>query len=210
MVILNGKLEAWGDRIKPELEKNNTAVVTVSDGLINRNDPHIWLAPPLAKQIVSRILDGFMSADPKNSNYYRANATLLEAKLSGLDNEYQDGLANCAHRDFITAHNSFGYIAQTYSLNQIAISGFSPDEEPSVKQLASVAALAKTKKITYIFFEKLVSPKFSETVAAETGAKTMVLDPIEGVTEEDAQKGKNYFTIMKDNLTNLRTALECR
>ena len=61
----------------------------------------------------------------------------------------------------------------------------------------------------YIFFESLVSPKLSQTIATEVGAQTLVLNPIEGLSEEEMSQGKTYFSIMQDNLTNLRTALQC-
>ena len=62
----------------------------------------------------------------------------------------------------------------------------------------------------YIFFESLVSPKLSETIARETGTKTMVLDPIEGIIPEDLAKGYNYITVMESNLKNLELVLQCK
>ena len=62
---------------------------------------------------------------------------------------------------------------------------------------------------TYIFFESLISPKLSQTIATEVGAKTLVLDPLEGLSNDDINMGKTYFTVMQDNLKNLQTALEC-
>ena len=38
--------------------------------------------------------------------------------------------------------------------------------------------------VTTIYFETLVDPKVAETVAAETGAQTAVLDPLEGLAED--------------------------
>jgi zinc transport system substrate-binding protein len=61
-----------------------------------------------------------------------------------------------------------------------------------------------------VFFERLVSPKLAETVARETGAKTAVLDPIEGLTPAEATRGADYVTVMRQNLRALREALGCR
>lgn len=217
LLILNGgNLEAWGDKIK----ENTKGVVTViaGKGLINQKmtegeqsiqDPHIWLSPALAQQEIKTILDGFIQIDVQNKSYYNENANKLLSQINSLDMEFKHGLANCNQKDIITSHAAFGYLAQTYGLNQVAISGLSPDEEPSPKQLAEVARFAKNHNVKYIFFEKLVSPKLSETIASEIGAKTLVLDPIEGVSKEDAKMGKNYLTIMKENLNNLKIALEC-
>ena len=47
-------------------------------------------------------------------------------------------------------------------------------------------------------------------MASETGTKTMVLDPIEGISDNGLKAGENYITVMKSNLTALQAALECK
>jgi zinc transport system substrate-binding protein len=47
-------------------------------------------------------------------------------------------------------------------------------------------------------------------VAREAGARTAVLDPIEGLTKDRRARGENYFTLMRDNLASLRRGLGCR
>ena len=37
-----------------------------------------------------------------------------------------------------------------------------------------------------------------------------VLDPIEGLTDEEADRGDDYFSLMRRNLATLRKALGCR
>ena len=63
---------------------------------------------------------------------------------------------------------------------------------------------------TTVFFETLVSPRLAETVAREVGATTAVLDPLEGLTEEEVEAGEDYFSVMRKNLAALREALGCR
>ena len=99
--------------------------------------------------------------------------------------------------------------AAQYDIHQIPISGVSPDQEPSAQTLAKISDLIKKENIKIVFFESLVSPKLSQTMASETGAKTMVLDPIEGISDNGLRSGENYLTVMKSNLTALQTALEC-
>lgn len=219
MLILNGgQLEPWGDKTKDELRNSNVLVVTAGEGLANRKieedgqtitDPHIWLDPVLAKKEVGVIEKGFEKIDPDNASYYQLNAKKLEAELDNLDFAYKKGLSSCVKKDFVTSHAAFGYLASTYGINQVAISGVSPDEEPSPATLAEISSLVKQQNIKIIFFESLVSPKLSDTIASETGAKTAVLDPIEGITEENLIKGETYITVMKQNLVSLREALEC-
>ena len=203
LVILNGAgLEAWGEKIQPSL------ILSLNEK--NGKDPHTWLDPILAKQAVEKITNALVSIDPQNEPSYQMNSTILLGKLDALDASFKQNLSSCKQSTAITSHAAFGYLAARYGFSQISISGISPDDEPSPQKLAEITKLAKTKGVHFIFFETLVSPRLAETIAQEIGAKTLVLDPIEGVTDENAQTGKNYFTIMKDNLTNLRTALECK
>lgn len=218
MLILNGGIEAWGDKIRAELQGTSVKVVIAGEGLFTQQiveegqtavDPHVWLNPLLAKREAARILDGFIAADPANRSDYEVQGGRLESQFDLLDAAFRNGLAHCRQSDFITSHSAFGYLAQAYGLDQVSISGLSPDAEPSARDLANVAKLAKSKKIKYIFFESLVSPRFSQTIADEIGAETLVLDPIEGLTDEQIRQGRTYFTVMEDNLVNLQTALEC-
>ena len=220
LLILNGGgLELWGDNMKQNLNDKKVIIVTASDGIANKQaeekgetiqDPHVWLSPQLAKKEVVNILAGFIKADPNNKETYEKNADALKVKLDELDVQYKEGLNNCTQKNIVTSHTAFGYLASTYGFDQVPISGLSPDEEPSARQLIDLAEFAKQNNIKYIFFETLVSPKLSNTLANEIGAQTLVLDPIEGVSEKDIEQGKNYFSIMRDNLNNLRTALECQ
>jgi len=220
LLIVNGAgLEAWGKNMQQNLHAKNTVILTVGEGLANQQvteggehitDPHVWLSPPLALKIVDKIAQGFAQIDPMNTNYYQSNADTLKTELTNLDKEYRQGLSNCIEKTIITSHAAFGYLAAAYGLKQVSIAGLSPDAEPSAQQLAGIVKFAKAKKVKYIFFESLVSPKLSDTIADEVGAKTLVLNPLEGLSSEEISRGKNYFTEMRKNLTNLRMALQCK
>jgi len=219
LLILNGAgLEAWGDKIRSDINPGRTRLVVAAEGLATRTlvengetttDPHVWLSPPLAAKMVGAIAAGFESADPAHAAGYHARADSLEADLAALDRDYRAGLHTCGVRDFVTSHAAFGYLAEAYDLHQVAIAGLSPDAEPSPKTLADLAGFVRTKGLRYIFFETLVSPRFARALAAETGAKTLVLDPLEGLLPEEAAGGENYISIMRRNLANLRIALQC-
>ena len=218
LVLNGGSLESWGNKIEKEMQEKQITIVTAAENLVNREieeegkkvkDPHVWLDPVLAKQEVIKIEKGFEKADPAHAEYYQKNMKILEGKLDQLNTDFKNGLQSCQKKDFVTSHAAFGYLAAQYGMNQISISGLSPDQEPSAQQLANVVELVKKNDIKVIFFETLVSPKLSETIARETGTKTMVLDPIEGISDDYRKAGHTYMTVMKDNLTNLQTALQC-
>lgn len=219
MLVLSGGVESWGDKIKQNIDPNKTLIVSASDGLRTQDvteegqsvvDPHVWQSPLLAKKMVDAIEKGYETIDPSNAAYYKSNAETLKTQLDQLDAEFKQGLTSCAKKDIITSHAAFGYLATAYHLNQVPIAGLSPDAEPSPQQLADIANFAKKNNVKIIFFESLVSPKLSQTIASEVGAKTMVLDPIEGLSNNDLAAGKNYMTVMRENLANLESALQCK
>lgn len=218
LLILNGaKLEPWADRVKKDLQGTPVLIITAGEGLTDLalkenntqiTDPHIWLSPPLAKKEIEHITQGLIHADIQNTEYYQNNADSLIQKMDALHNEFVSGLAQCNQKNIVTSHAAFGYLARTYGLRQTPIATIST-QEPSIKQLAEIVDFMKQNNINYIFVERLVSPKLAETLSTEVGAQTLILDPIEGLSNQDMKAGKNYFTMMQDNLTNLRTALEC-
>jgi zinc transport system substrate-binding protein len=173
-------------------------------------DPHVWLDPVRAQAQVEAIRAGLAKIDPANTATYASNAQAYRSKLAALDTAFASGLKQCARREIVTTHAAFSYMARRYGLTQISISGVEPDSEPSPADLAALVKQLKERKIRYVFFETLVSPKLADTLAREVGAKTLVLNPIEGLTKEEQAAGKSYVSVMEDNLRNLRTALDCK
>jgi len=169
-------------------------------GLHPDGDPHVWLDPLRYAKIVGRI--GQALHEP-------AAAARLQGRLRALDGEYRTGLAHCERREIVTSHEAFGYLAERYGLEQVAITGLSPEVEPEPAKLQHVVELVRERGVTTIYFETLVSPRIAETVARETGAKTAVLNPIEGLTKDEVSQGENYFSLMRTNLRTLREGLGC-
>ena len=211
ILIINGNFEPWIDKIKTNLAGKNIIIITAGEGLFSQKipDPHVWLSPILAKREAEIILAGFIKSDSANREYYQKNANRLLISLEDLNKKYQQGLEFCQKKNIITSHTAFYYMAEEYGLTQTAIAGLSPDSEPSPKQIAEIADFAKKNTIDYIFFERLISPKLAETIADEIGAKTLLLDPLEGISQSEMSRGENYFTKMETNLTNLKLALQC-
>ncbi|MFJ6154873.1 metal ABC transporter substrate-binding protein [Micromonospora profundi] len=169
-------------------------------------DPHVWLDPTRLAGIGDQLAKRLGEADPAHAADYTTRAAALRADLTRLDGEFTEGLRTCQRREIVTSHTAFGYLADRYQLEQIGITGLSPDVEPSPQRLAQVIEEAKEHQATTIFFETLVSPKVAETIAGQVGAKTAVLDPLEGLA---AGSDADYLSVMRTNLETLRTALSC-
>ena len=201
-----------GQGFQPALEdaaEGNDAAVDLLEGLELREgeegedalDPHVWLDPVRFAQVVERIgaeLGG------------EAPARQLASRLRALDGEFRAGLEDCARKELVTAHDAFGYLGDRYGLEVIPITGISPESEPSPQDLAEISELVSERGVTTVFVEPLLSPEIGETVAREAGAQTAVLNPLEGLTEEELARGEDYFTVMRANLEALREGLGCR
>lgn len=212
LIYNGGTFEPWIDAF---LRDYKHRAVKASEGIPlaeghEGRDPHYWLDPVLAAQAVNTIRDSLMAAAPEHADYFRQNAAAYTTQLMQLDADFKGGLQNCGNRTIVTSHEAFTYLAKRYGLELIPIAGISPEEEPSPAKLAEISTLVRSKGIQYVFFESLASPRLADTIAQETGAKTATLDPIEGLNDEDQQKGKDYLAIQRENLSALRTALGCQ
>jgi zinc transport system substrate-binding protein len=197
-----------GHGFQPQLERaagsgSKTLRLLDTPGL-NRSpngDPHVWLDPLRYRLIVLAI--GAKLGHP-------AAASRVAARLKTLDGEYRRGLQSCARREIVTSHEAFAYMARRYGLKQVAVTGLSPEAEVKPKDLQRTIDEVRRSHATTVFFETLVSPRIAKTVARDTGARTAVLNPIEGLTKKQQARGEDYFSLMRENLAALREALGCR
>ncbi|MFB6468962.1 metal ABC transporter substrate-binding protein [Cytobacillus sp. Hz8] len=171
-------------------------------------DPHVWLSPVLAQHEVQMITEELIKQDPQNKVDYEKNSQAYIQKLKDLDQLYRKTLQNTASKEIITQHAAFGYLAKQYGLIQVPIAGLSPEEEPSPSKLAELKNFAKKHHIKVIYFEETTSPKVAQTLADELGAKTEVLNTLEGLSKEDQEKGLDYIEVMENNLKSLANSLK--
>lgn len=219
LVLYNGSgVDAWAERLDSELRLQGVPAVRLGSAIAllasseedaASTDPHFWLDPTLAAKEVALIRDTLSTIDAKNAATYRANADAYLAKLSSLDADFASGLGACRLHTVVTSHAAFAYLAERYGFEVISISGISPEQEPSAGRLSEIATIAKSKGVSAIFFETLVSPKLSETIANEIGATTLVFNPLEGLSEEETVAGDDYLSVMRQNLQNLKIGMVC-
>jgi zinc transport system substrate-binding protein len=172
-------------------------------------DPHVWLDPSRYAKIVAAVATALADAAPAHAAEFRSNAETFEGELASLDSEFRDGLSSCERSVIVTSHAAFGYLAAAYGLTQVPIAGLSPGAEPDPARLAELQALVRREGITTIFTEELVSPEIAQTLAAEAGVRTAVLNPLESLTQQEADAGADYVSVMRSNLRTLRDALGC-
>jgi zinc transport system substrate-binding protein len=172
-------------------------------------DPHVWLDPGRYEEVVRTVAGALSEVDPANEPTYDTNAEAYVAKIADLDKDFRAGLANCERTTIVTSHEAFAYLAESYGLAEVGITGLSPEAEPSAERLAELKDLVEQEGTTTIFAEELVSPKVAETLADEAGITVEVLDPLESLTDDQVSAGEDYISVMRENLDILRGALDC-
>ena len=201
VLLLKGFQPAVDDAVAQE-DSPVLDVATVTP--LRDRDPHVWLDPSRLAQVARAVTDRLAELAPDDRAGIEQRGAALVTQLEQLDADFRTGLARCERTELVTSHEAFGYLARAYGLQQVGITGLSPDAEPSPGRLAEVARLAREKGVTTVFFEDLVSPKTAESLAREVGAKAVVLSPLESKPE-----GGDYLTGMRADLAALRDALGC-
>ena len=168
-------------------------------------DPHFWLDPDRMVKVAEALEASFAKIDPANANDYKAGLDKLKTALTGVDNQYKQGFTSCQHKTFITSHAAFGYMAERYGLTQASISGIDPETEPSPAEMANIKSVVEKTGVKTIFTEELVSDAPAKAIAAETGAETSVLSPLESKPERG-----DYTDAMTTNLERLKSAMVCK
>lgn len=223
-------MEHWVTSVLNTLENKNLVTVEASDGITLLHgfheeeeaaasgsaatsadsdvDPHVWLAPLNAKIEMENIKNALVQADPDHKADYEANYTKWSAECDKLDQEFKTTLSGLRNKDIVVSHEAFGYLCDAYGLNQMGIEGIDPDSEPDPARMAEIQDFVKANNVKIIFSEDLVSPKVAQTIADATGAKMETLNPLEGLTDDQLAAGDDYFSVMRQNLQILKTALE--
>jgi zinc transport system substrate-binding protein len=196
--------------LKAEQEEQGRAIHSHGHFGPEKMDPHVWLDFTLDLQIVDEIVTVFSEKDPAHAFLYKNNAETYKQKLKNLDQKYQYSLAQCRHRQIlVSGHAAFAYLAKRYALQQIALSGISPDAEPTPQKMAEMINATRKEGIKFIFSEELVHPKLSQALAKEAGVDILVLNPGHNLTPKQVREKVTFLELMEKNLKNLQRGLGC-
>lgn len=206
-------LEPWLQGILQSETARPGAVIDAGAGVDTGtlSDPHYWLDLDNARIMVENILAALVARDPSSAGYYRSNAEAYIKKLAELDERYRRALATCERRVIVTGgHASYGYLAKRYGLQQAAAYGSSPDAEPSPQDLARLTDILRKEGGGVVFHEELLDPRVARTIAAETGAKLLLLHGAHNISRDEQMRGATFLSLMEQNLGHLREGLRCR
>ncbi len=218
LLVVNGQgLDFWAEDLKTAAG-GHLAVVDTSATLAEQGrllsggedeghggvNPHFWLDPVLAETQVEMIAAALVAADPDNADFYLANAADYGARLQSLDQEIAARTRSFSQREFITFHPSWTYFAARYGLVEAAVIEEAPGKEPSVDYIMHVVDVARTYHVRAIFAEPQFSARAAESIAADSGAQVLLLDPIGGPGLEGRD---SYLALMRYNADRMAEAM---
>jgi zinc transport system substrate-binding protein len=170
------------------------------------DDPHFWLDPAVYSALAPVLAEAFADLDSHNAADYETRSQAVVDDLLALDEQFATSLAQCERNVIVVGHEAFGYMTDAYGLEQVGLAGLSPDAEPSPARIREVREVAEHEGVTTIYFETLVSSAVSDAFASDLGLGTTVLDPIEGITDDN----DDYRSVMERNLDALVEGLDCQ
>lgn len=222
-------LEGFVEKAKTSLKNENVLLIPVAENLNLESaeehteheeeghedeehehgdfNPHVWLDPIYSKEMAAVIKDSLVEKMPDNKQVFEQNYQELADELDQLNVEFEDTIKNAKHKDILVTHAAFSYWEHRYGLKEISISGLSTTNEPSQRELEDIISLADELGLHYILFEQNVQSKLAEIVQEEIGAKALPVHNLGILTKENIEENETYFSLMKQNLKSLKTAL---
>jgi zinc transport system substrate-binding protein len=158
-------------------------------------DPHIWLSPPLVKQMAVTIRDALIEIDPAGKQVYDENLLLFHRKLDSLDAYVRTTLEPVKGTGLFVFHPAFGYLADEYGLIQKPIE--TGGKEPSARDLARLIEEAREHKPKVIFVQPQYAVKSAEALARQIGCAVVPINPLP----------EDYFREMREMCTKIREGL---
>lgn len=215
MVVMAGfGLDFWLEKLVKLGGKSGDLIVDCSKAVKNRVkgsghnhgdggvNPHYWLDPSIMADVADMLGRLIASRIPGRADEILKRTETVKADLLKLDKEIEAVLSESA-TGFVSSHNSWVYFARRYGLRQIGVIEEAPGREPSARHIAALAGKIKKSGARTILVEPQLSARLGETLAKETGALVVTVDPIGGV------KGRSdYFELMRWNAKRFYEALK--
>jgi zinc transport system substrate-binding protein len=140
-------------------------------------DPHIWVSPSRVKQISANMAAALAELDPDNAPIYEQNLAVWLQEIDQVDADIRAALSGITRRVFLSVHPSWGYFAEAYGLQMLAVER--EGQEPGPEDLAKIIEQARAHQITYVFSQKGVNQKLAQSIADQLGGAQIVeLDPL--------------------------------
>ena len=171
-------------------------------------DPHTWLDPIRSIKMAENIKNALIELKPEEAQHFEENFAALKSELEQLDQEFQAMVSEVSKDTIVVSHAGYGYWTERYGINQVGISGISPTNEPSIRQLQEIIDYVQSDKIKYIMIEQNIPTNIADTVITQVGAEALSLHNLEALVQGDIDNNEDYFSLMRKNIQALKVALQ--
>ena len=176
-------------------------------------DEHVWLSLKNAEVIVKEIGKSLSTIDNKNADYYNGNVTSYVNSLKDLDKRYNEAVKAGSKDTILFADRfPFRYLVDDYNLKYYAaFVGCSAETEASFETIKFLANKVDELGLSVIFKIESSDGSIANTVKNATTNKNqtiLTMDSIQSASTKEYQAGRNYLSIMEQNLTALKEALK--
>lgn len=167
-------------------------------------NPHTWLDPVLAQKQVQAIAQALAMIDPDNRDFYIDKAAHYIEDLKELDEEIGGMVEGWSSREYVSLHPAWTYFASRYGLVEAAVIQKSPGQDPTLPETKAIIDLVQSHGIKAIFAEPQTVSQAAYSIAGDTGATVIVLDPIGGPDIEDRD---SYLDLMRYNVSLMQEVM---
>ena len=176
-------------------------------------DEHVWLSLKNAQTLCKAIAEALETADPEHKDVYAANVDSYLEKLSSLDGQYQDAVANGSQKTLLFGDRfPFRYMVDDYGLKYYAaFAGCSAESEASFETISFLAKKVDELGLKNIMTIENSDQKIAKTIRDNTKDKNqeiLSLDSMQSTTSEDVKNGTTYLSVMESNLDVLKKAMQ--
>jgi ABC-type Zn uptake system ZnuABC Zn-binding protein ZnuA len=167
-------------------------------------NPHLWLDPVFARKMAAAVASRLAVLDPANRGLYEEREAAFAARLDSLDASVSVRLESAGFREYVAFHPAWTYFARRYGLIERAVLERTPEQEPSAKWMAQVLRTMKQRGIRVIIAEEFSNRALAETMASDSGARVVVLDPL-GASNRPGRD--SYVSLIDYNVRLLEEAM---
>lgn len=222
-VYLGAGMEGFANKAANSLETQNLDLIEIGkhDSLFSEGsntehehddhgdfDPHVWLDPLRMNKMADILLEELITLAPEHEADFKENSRIFKEEMITLNEDFKTTLQDKKNNQILVTHAAYGYWEEKYNIEQLSISGLSTSDEPSQKQLADIARLAKELEIDYVIYSQNDTNKTAEIIQEHIGAQKLQLHDLEVLTEEDIKADADYLSLMENNLAVLDKATD--
>ncbi|MDO4641757.1 MAG: metal ABC transporter substrate-binding protein [Neisseria sp.] len=218
LVLWNGlNLERWFERFFQNVRNKPAVVVTQGIAPISIHEgpyrgmpnPHAWMSTRNALIYVENIKNALIKYDPKNAPIYTKNAAAYAQRIKNLDRPLREKLMRVPQnqRFLVTSEGAFSYLARDYGFKEVYLWPINAEQQGTPQQVRNVINVVRKNHIPVVFSESTISPRPSQQVARETGAK------YGGVLYVDSLSAKNgpvptYLDLLNTTVSTIAKGFE--